>query len=869
MATSPNSPAALGAAPARRFLPLLLCLFVGSGCAALIYEIVWFQLLQLVIGATAASLGLLLGSFMGGMCLGSLLLPRLISPRAHPLRVYALLEAGIGICGLLVLWGEPLVQHIYVAVVGHGAGAVMLRGLVSAVCLLPPTILMGASLPAMARWMETTPKGVAWLGFFYGGNIAGAVGGSLLAGFYLLRVYDMATATYAAVAINFTVALIGYLIANETDHVQPQAKTRGSAQVPRAPGAWVVYLTIGLSGFTALGAEVVWTRLLSLLLGGTVYAFSIILAVFLVGLGLGSSVGSFWARYAARPRLAFALCQAGLVLTIAWTAWMVAGSLPYWPIDPTWAPSPGTMFQLDMARCLWAVFPPTVLWGASFPLALAAVAAPGEDSGKLVGGVYAANTVGAILGSLLFSLIIIPHHGTQHAEMGLIVAAALSAILLLLSLTRNFPGQNSPAKMEPAGSGLGWSGSIVLVLVPIWAAILAANVPNIPAGLVGYGRLFQYYVNQGLPKFDFVGEGMTSTVAVSHFADGSRNFHVSGKIEASTIPTDMRLQRMLGLLPGLINPAPHSVLIVGCGAGVTAGSFMNFPTIDRIVICEIEPLIPQVVAQYFGPENYHIVEGIKEANPRTINGKNIQIIYDDGRHFLLTTHEHFDIITSDPIHPWVKGSAVLYTKEYFELAKEHLNPGGLVTQWVPLYESNRAAVLSELRTFFEVFPEGTLWGNEDNSAGYDSVVLGQKDPAPINLEEIALRLQRPEYKPVVDSLANVGFDFGPDLFSTYAGYGPDMQPLLADAEINSDRNLRLQYVAGFGLNDNAGAKIYEEILNYRTAPTRVMTGDPQLFNLVHWTHAGSGAGLMNMIMQSNTPAPDAPAPATPASSLDK
>ena len=163
----------------RRFLPLLLLLFVGSGCAALIYEIVWFQLLELVIGSSAVSLAVLLGTFMGGMCLGSLLLPRVISPRQHPLRVYACLELGIGVIGVIVLFGMPLIGGIYTAWSGSGIAGIVFRGVIAGVCLLPPTVLMGATLPAISRWVETTPKGVAWLGFFYGGNIAGAVVGSL------------------------------------------------------------------------------------------------------------------------------------------------------------------------------------------------------------------------------------------------------------------------------------------------------------------------------------------------------------------------------------------------------------------------------------------------------------------------------------------------------------------------------------------------------------------------------------------------------------------------------------------------------------------------------------------------------------------
>src|ERR1700752_4046387 len=173
----------------------LILLFVGSGCSALIYEIVWFQLLELVIGASAVSMAVLLATFMGGMCLGSLFAPR-ISHRYHPLRIYALLDLGIAISGILILYAAPF------------AGSLMFRAVICGLCLLPPTILMGATLPVIGRWIEGKPRGGSLLGLFYGGNIAGAVFGSLLAGFYLLRLYDMATATYVAVAINLVVAAI-------------------------------------------------------------------------------------------------------------------------------------------------------------------------------------------------------------------------------------------------------------------------------------------------------------------------------------------------------------------------------------------------------------------------------------------------------------------------------------------------------------------------------------------------------------------------------------------------------------------------------------------------------------------------------------
>src|SRR5215204_3493447 len=242
----------------RRHMPALLLLFVGSGCAALIYEIVWFQLLQLVIGSSAISLGVLLGTFMGGMCLGSLFLPRFVGTDQHPLKVYAYLELGIAAFGLLILFGMPLFGTLYSAIGTTGITGLVLRGIAAAICLLPPTLLMGATLPAISRWVKSTPEGMSWLGFFYGGNIAGGVLGCLLAGFYLMRVYDMAIATYAAVAVNLIVAGIALALARVTSYeAEPVVartraarddKTKGIDDHSGA-GSWAIYTAIGLSGF--------------------------------------------------------------------------------------------------------------------------------------------------------------------------------------------------------------------------------------------------------------------------------------------------------------------------------------------------------------------------------------------------------------------------------------------------------------------------------------------------------------------------------------------------------------------------------------------------------------------------------------------
>ena len=786
----------------RQWLPALLVLFVGSGCAALIYEIVWFQLLQLSVGSSAVSLGILLGIFMGGMCLGSLLLPRYISVRHHPLRVYAFLELGIGMLGVLVLFVVPWIGGAYTAIAGTGQASLFLRAIVAGVCLLPPTILMGATLPAIARWVETTPSGVSWLGYFYGGNLAGAVTGCVLAGFYLLRLFDMATATFVAVALNVVVALLALGIARAIPYVPSAAGDRVAATVPEAR---LIYVAIALSGMTALGAEVVWTRLLSLLFGATAYTFSLILAVFLVGLGIGSTVGSELARRVAYPRAVFGWCQLLLCVTLAWAAYATGSSLPYWPINPSLSTNLVFMFQLDLMRAIWVMLPSTILWGASFPLALGAVAQRGQDPGRLVGGVYAANTVGAIVGALVTGLVLVGTVGSQAAQQILIGVAAISGVLLLVGVA-------------PAGRATGVlpvrAAATLVVGVCVAAVLLARVVPPLPGLLVAYGRYAATWA--GINQIIYSGEGITAAVAVSRTPTGVLNYHNAGKVQASSEPQDMKLQRMLGHITTLVPENPARVLVIGCGAGVTAGAVSIDPRVTDQTIAEIEPLVPEVVSTYFSEYNFDVV-----ANPK------VTIHLDDARHFLLTTDEMFDAVTSDPLDPWVKGAATLYTREFFEEIKAHLNPGGVVTLFVQLYESTDAAVKSEIGTFLEAFPNGAIFANTINGQGYDLVLFGQLGDRPINVDTVQARLDSPEGEPIRRSLAEVGIYSAVELFGTYAGSRANMTNWLEDAEINTDGNLRLQYLAGLGLNEYESASIYRGLIEDTRYPDDLFEGSEE------------------------------------------
>ncbi len=713
---------------------------------------------------------------MGGMCLGSLLLPGLVSASRNPFRIYAVIEAGIGLLGLLVLLLMPAVTSTSFA-----------AGL-----LIPPTILMGATLPALSRALSE-PSHLGWL---YAANTGGAVLGSLLAGFYLLRVYDTAIATYTAFAVNVIVSVVAFALPTARSTAPT---TTAPATTPRASehGSRLVLLTVALSGFTALACESLWTRTLGLLFGASVYTLSLILSVFLSGLGLGSAIGSLISRHVS-ARLALGWSQLLLAAGIAWTCYASSASLPYWPIDPSLASSIWFNFDLDLARAFWAVLPPTLLWGASFSLALAA-ASQSADRGALMTRVYASNTAGAIAGALLTSLILVPHIGSQHAAQLLIGLSTFAGLLLLLDRVQ-------------------WTRTALALASAALCAALIFTVPPLSKILVAYGRYAATWV--GKSDIVYAAEGLNSSVAVAGFlpsgdqTGGALTFHVAGKVQASNVPRDMRLQRMLGALTTLTVAEPRSILVIGCGAGITAGAVSIDPRVQHETIVEIEPVVPRAASTYFAEPNFDVLH-----NPK------VRLIIDDGRHLLLTTDERFDGITIDPLDPWVKGAASLYTKEFYEAMKRHLNPGGAVTMYIQLFETTPEAVKSAVATFLDVFPNGTLWGNPYQGRGHDMVLLGQVEPLHIDLDEMEQRFgYRDPSSKIPQALADVGINSPEDLFASYAGRKSDLLPWLRGAPLNRDRNLRMQYLAGLGLNLDDAAAIYSEILQYRRFPNDIFTG---------------------------------------------
>ncbi len=290
-----------------------------------------------------------------------------------------------------------------------------------------------------------------------------------------------------------------------------------------------------------------------------------------------------------------------------------------------------------------AIFPATLFWGASFPLACAAVAEPGQDSAKTAGGVYAANTLGGIFGALLVSLVLIPWIGSQNSQRVLVILSAISGLLLLAPKARQT------------------MGAVALVASACGAVLLAWSIDPVPGDLIAYGRFMGR--NANLSEILYTKEGRNSSVAISRWNNGAIYVNVNGHVEATTEIFDMKLQRMVGHLAAILHPNPKSVLGIGFGAGVSAGTFTRYPGIEHITVCEIEPVIPPASTMYFAPQNYAV-----KNNPKT------RIVYDDARHYLMTTKDTYDIIASDPLDVFVKGTAALYSLEYYESVKRHLNP---------------------------------------------------------------------------------------------------------------------------------------------------------------------------------------------------
>jgi len=668
--------------------PVVTALFFLSGMVALAYEVVWVRALGLVVGNSLWAAVTVVAAYMGGMAIGSALVARYTHRLRLHLRLYGAAEAVAALVALATVPALHILQRLAAGLGPEplaGWGLPLLARFALAWAFLAlPTVAMGATLPLLVARVGQE-KALAWrVGRLYAANTFGAVAGVVLAGFVALpELGERGTlACFAA---------LGLLVAGAAWFLEPHlpAATTVAVDGVRADRRlWLLFPV--LFGFVALACELVWTRVLLLHLGSRVYAFALILAVYLAGIAIGAAL----ARAASVPRRALAACQVVLGVLLALQIPLLArfGDLLGWI---GFHGRLGTFAELQLALALAVaalILLPTVAFGASFPLAVAAYPSPAPEASR-TGLVAAANTVGAIAGTVLGPLLLVPLVGTQSLILGLGAVSALAGMVLAPS-----------RRLRAAG-----------VVV---AAALVAEAALVPRGTVLRGAAA---VTDGV--VEQLRESASATVVVRRLTDarGSwRSLELNGVNVAGTSPELRAIQRLQGHLPLLLHGRPEKVLHIGFGSGGTAWAVAQHRVV-QIAVAEISPEVLAVSDLVFGDVNHGVLR-----DPR------VRVLLNDGRNVLLATREKFDVILSDSIHPVYAGNSTLYTREYFELCRRRMGPEGVISMWLPLYSLTEESYLAIVRAFWEVFPSTCIW--------YDPVVLneftvvtGSLEPGPVRL----------------------------------------------------------------------------------------------------------------------------------------
>lgn len=784
-----------------------LILFAVSGAAALIYEVVWTRLLTLQMGHGLAAASAVLAAFMGGLAAGAGAAGRYAGtiPPKRALRLYAVLEIAIGVLALLMPFLLMAVRPLLAAAYANGDGGAtfaFVRLASSVLLLCVPAACMGATFPIASRWMVRAAGTAAQdAGGLYASNTLGAAAGAVLAGFLLIPALGLQGTTFAGVALNLIAAAGAWWMsgtAREPEAV-PQAGNRESATASRDPGAgnrkakkaaappnpaprspltspWIAAVALGVSGFASLTLQVVWTRLLVQILGPTTYAFSTVVAIFIIGIAIGSALGSALAARSKTPAFGLAcsmLLSGGLALAAAggvdW-ALLRIGAIVSAP-DAQFA----SVLRQEVMLVAGLLLPMTITFGAAFPFAIALASEGDETVTARIGLVYAINTVGAILGSLLAGFVLVPALGL-HVTIRLV--AAVSAITAIATLALAARGRG-----RLAGFALAAIVAIAIGLAPQWdPSLLSSGVykyapamqnGNMEASLTA-GELLSYR------------EGSTGTVAVRQTL-GTISLAIDGKVDASNAG-DMLTQRMLAHVPLLLHPNPQRAAIIGLGSGVTLGSALTHP-IREATVLEISPDVVQA-AGFFETENHRAL-----SDPRT------RLIVGDGRTHLMLGSGTYDVIVSEPSNPWMAGIASLFTREFFEGARARLAPGGILCQWAHTYDISNADLRSIVATFLSVFPDGTLWLVGDA----DVLLVGSTEPLDARIGGIAAAMQRPG---VAANLATVGVTGPFSVTSLFMAHGDALKAWANGAPLQTDDRSALEFsgprsIFGSARDDNA------------------------------------------------------------------
>jgi spermidine synthase len=754
----------------------LLTVFALSGAAGLLYEVVWTRQLSLLLGVTAASVSTVLAVFMAGLGIGSAFAHRLLGSREaggrgpggrNPILFYAACEFGIGAWGALTPWLLGLCAPIYVGLrpaLGDGVGLTLARSAIAGVVLLPATILMGATLPALARAATASgSRAGAGIGALYAINTLGAVAGTLAAAFFTIEWLGMRGTIALAAAIN---GLVGIAAAAISFRWRSVAAPGGAA--PAAPGAepepfpdsWrgTALRVTCLSGLAALACEGLWTRYLVYAVGdNSAYAFAEMLAVFLLGLAAGSATMAPLADRFRNPMAALAALQALLAAACVASAGALDSPGRGGGLGGGYSGHEGASWGSFLVHGLLAsgkvVFVPTLLFGATFPLVARIVTRAPATSDRDVGRALAWNTSGAIAGALLSGFVILP---TLGFAKGMVAVG-------LVNLAAAAHARGAAARAP----GFGWRARRILVLGSV--AAVALFLGSTAFAIARDGAAARALTrNSTRDKLVFYEDGPVSSVGITEDTKtGFRLLYVGGDAQASTDPEGMIHLRLLGHLPALLHPNPKSGLVICFGAGVTLGSLASHP-FETLEVCELSPSVLRANRAGF----------FDDGNRGVIHDPRLRITLDDGRNHLLATDRTYDVITTDPIDPDDAGVTSLYSKEFYELEAKRLNPGGVACQWITTQYSLEV-LKSLIESFRQVFPDCFLV-----DAAFTTVLVGRKPGgAPIPFERLERAFRDPR---VAASLGDVGIDGPNDLLALVLAGPRELEDFCRGAAPNTD-----------------------------------------------------------------------------------
>jgi len=768
-----------------RAIRWLIPLFLASGATSLVYETVWERQLHLIFGTSQVAVSTVLAAFMTGLALGGFGGAKWADTVDRPIRAYAILEALIGIYGLIFPWLLKLVQPVYLGFYHtfdpSPTAFATFQFLLLGAMLLPPTFCMGMTLPLLSRFATTTnDESGARVGRLYGANTIGAVMGVGLAGFYLLPTIGLELTTWSTAGANLLLCLVALRLSSTVDRLKDEPPS-----TPEDSAGWsltALGLVAMLAGFASLLYEVAWFRLMALILGASAFAFSVMLFSFLLGLGSGGWLGGPLAdrlyNKGGQKRVLMGLAIIELsVAALTWATMWMYGELP-WLFVAVYDLTSASNLLLWTGKLLLAMtvmVPPAMLMGLAFPLLIRAAAGESLALGKPVGRIYGWNTIGAIFGAGLGGLLFLPWifvRGTVLLAITVNVAAA--AIIYF------------HAAEKSAGRAI-WAligGAAVAMLLQLTAA--PWNPLQMTAGTYKYVYNMSVRTRDAVYKshvapYDlmFYEEGLSSVVTVAkNRKTGDIWLANNGKIDASS-KADMPTQVLVAHMPYFYRPESETVMMLGLAAGYSAGAAALHDSPKVIDLVEIEESIVEA-SHYFDEWNHTPLK-----DPRMVLKIN-----DARNHLNLTPDGHYDLIIAEPSNPWLTGVSNLFTKEYFEMGKTKLKKGGIWSQWIQIYGMDTQDLRSLLGTFSDTYPHVHLFSTISDA---DLVLVGSEDPLDLDLARFQAQIDsNPKIRA---SLQEIGIDSATDILARFRLDRDKIQELSDGVERNTDDNMRVEYSA--------------------------------------------------------------------------